>query len=175
MRFQGKIKAWKDDKGFGFVAPNGGGAEVFLHISAFAARHKRPRVGDLVTYEVSDVEPNRPKATNALFVSGPKSQPMSSSSPVLSLLLSAAALTFAGYITFVWLSNSGTTLQASVYKVFFAQSALHNEREFQCTPQKTYCSEMTSCSEAFFHQERCGGTRMDGDNDGIPCERQWCD
>ncbi|NOS94018.1 MAG: hypothetical protein HOP30_19035 [Cyclobacteriaceae bacterium] len=33
---------------------------------------------------------------------------------------------------------------------------------------------MTSCKEAMFYQENCSGTRMDGDNDGIPCEQQWC-
>ena len=67
MRFQGKIKVWKDDKGFGFVTPNGGGPDVFLHISAFDARHKRPDVGDLVTYELSVDDQNRAKAMDVRF------------------------------------------------------------------------------------------------------------
>ena len=28
-RHQGKITSWKDDQGFGFIAPNGGGPAVF--------------------------------------------------------------------------------------------------------------------------------------------------
>jgi len=39
---------------------------------------------------------------------------------------------------------------------------------------RTYCSQMTSCAEATFFLKNCLGTKMDGDNDGIPCERQWC-
>ncbi|MBR0680477.1 excalibur calcium-binding domain-containing protein [Roseomonas eburnea] len=36
---------------------------------------------------------------------------------------------------------------------------------------KRYCTEMTSCAEAMFHFQQCGLTRLDGDRDGVPCER----
>lgn len=39
---------------------------------------------------------------------------------------------------------------------------------------RTHCSQMTSCAEAAFFTQNCPGTKMDGDNDGIPCESQWC-
>ena len=39
---------------------------------------------------------------------------------------------------------------------------------------RTRCSQMTSCDEARFFLKNCPGTQMDGDNDGIPCEQQWC-
>ena len=39
---RGKIKAWKEDKFFGFIAPDGGGPDVFFHESAL-------REGDEVT------------------------------------------------------------------------------------------------------------------------------
>lgn len=39
---------------------------------------------------------------------------------------------------------------------------------------RTHCSQMTSCAEAIFFLRNCPGTRMDGDNDGVPCEGQWC-
>ncbi|MFD1123131.1 excalibur calcium-binding domain-containing protein [Methylophilus flavus] len=39
---------------------------------------------------------------------------------------------------------------------------------------RTHCSQMTSCSEAHFFLANCPNTEMDGDNDGIPCEHQWC-
>ena len=35
-------------------------------------------------------------------------------------------------------------------------------------------SQMTSCAEATFFLQKCPGTKMDGNNNGIPCERQWC-
>jgi hypothetical protein len=39
---------------------------------------------------------------------------------------------------------------------------------------RTYCSEMRSCEEAKYFLDHCQNTKMDGDHDGIPCERQWC-
>ncbi|WP_084312820.1 excalibur calcium-binding domain-containing protein [Desulfobulbus elongatus] len=39
---------------------------------------------------------------------------------------------------------------------------------------RTYCSQMTSCDEAKFFLRNCPGVKMDGNDDGIPCERQWC-
>ncbi len=36
---------------------------------------------------------------------------------------------------------------------------------------KRYCREMASCVEARFHLRTCGRTSLDGDGDGIPCER----
>lgn len=39
---------------------------------------------------------------------------------------------------------------------------------------RTMCSQMTSCEEATWFLRNCPGTKMDGNHDGIPCERQWC-
>ena len=44
---------------------------------------------------------------------------------------------------------------------------------FKCDG-RIYCSQMSSCAEATFFLKNCPGTKMDGDNDGIPCEKQWC-
>ena len=43
---------------------------------------------------------------------------------------------------------------------------------FKCDG-RTHCSHMRSCAEATFFIQHCPNTSMDGDNDGIPCERQW--
>ena len=47
------------------------------------------------------------------------------------------------------------------------------EQKFRCDG-RTHCSQMTSCEEAQFFLDNCPGTAMDGDSDGIPCEKQWC-
>lgn len=39
---------------------------------------------------------------------------------------------------------------------------------------RTHCSQMRSCSEAKYFLANCPGVKMDGDGDGIPCEKQWC-
>ena len=39
---------------------------------------------------------------------------------------------------------------------------------------RTHCSQMRSCEEAKYFLKNCPNTKMDGNNDGIPCEQQWC-
>jgi Excalibur calcium-binding domain len=39
---------------------------------------------------------------------------------------------------------------------------------------RTHCSQMTSCEEAKYFLNNCPGVKMDGNQDGIPCEQQWC-
>jgi endonuclease G len=40
----------------------------------------------------------------------------------------------------------------------------------QCEGKKT-CKEMSSCAEARFYLTQCGVNRLDGDGDGMPCEK----
>lgn len=42
-------------------------------------------------------------------------------------------------------------------------------KDFTCG-SKNYCKEMTSCLEAKFYLKKCGLNRLDGNNDGVPCE-----
>ncbi len=44
---------------------------------------------------------------------------------------------------------------------------------FSCDGRK-YCSQMSSCQEATYFLKNCPGVKMDGNNDGVPCEQQWC-
>ena len=39
---------------------------------------------------------------------------------------------------------------------------------------RQYCSQMKSCAEAKYFLANCAGVKMDGDKNGIPCEKQWC-
>ncbi|MGY1409657.1 DUF1294 domain-containing protein [Luteimonas sp. A611] len=50
MRLAGRITDWNDDKGFGFVMPNGGGDRAFVHVNEFQRGSRRPVSGDLISY-----------------------------------------------------------------------------------------------------------------------------
>lgn len=67
MRYQGKVTNWKDDQGFGFVTPNGGGQKAFVHIKAFTSRSHRPTEGDIIPYELATDERGRFFAKNIRF------------------------------------------------------------------------------------------------------------
>ena len=45
--------------------------------------------------------------------------------------------------------------------------------QFSCQG-KQYCSQMVSCAEAKFYLKNCPNVKIDGNGDGMPCEKQWC-
>jgi hypothetical protein len=42
--------------------------------------------------------------------------------------------------------------------------------EFKCSGKRT-CKQMASCDEAKFYLSKCGVKSLDGDRDGVPCNR----
>lgn len=94
MRYVGRLREWNDDKGFGFVAPNGGGAEAFVHIKAFASASRRPVTGDLISYELGTGDKGRPRALQVRFA-GESKTPTASvrSSPLPRQAIGLSALT----------------------------------------------------------------------------------
>lgn len=51
-----------------------------------------------------------------------------------------------------------------------APSSAASSSGFTCAG-KRFCREMTSCEEAKYYLTRCGVRSLDGDSDGVPCER----
>ena len=49
----GVVKWYNPTKGFGFIAPDGGGKDVFVHVSAVQqAGHGDPQEGDRISYDL---------------------------------------------------------------------------------------------------------------------------
>jgi cold shock CspA family protein len=65
MRFDGKLKKWSTERGFGFIAPDQGGQDLFVHISAFPRHGGMPLVGDALSFEI---EPDREGRKQAVRV-----------------------------------------------------------------------------------------------------------
>jgi uncharacterized membrane protein YsdA (DUF1294 family)/cold shock CspA family protein len=64
MRFDGTLKRWDDERGFGFIEPDKGGQEVFAHIKAFGVRNARPVVGQRLSFEVELGPQGKKRARN---------------------------------------------------------------------------------------------------------------
>lgn len=62
---KGQLVTWKDDRGFGFIKPDDGRKEVFLHISALQGASRRPKVGDTILYELVTQADGKVRASKA--------------------------------------------------------------------------------------------------------------
>jgi uncharacterized membrane protein YsdA (DUF1294 family)/cold shock CspA family protein len=67
MRIQGKIAKWKEERAFGFITPNGGGPDIFVHKNGLSRRSRMPTVGEIVTFEVVSTVGGKIWAENVLF------------------------------------------------------------------------------------------------------------
>lgn len=62
---KGVLKTWKDDRGFGFIQPDNGDKDIFVHISALKGMARRPVRGDVLYYQVGQDAGGKFKAMNA--------------------------------------------------------------------------------------------------------------
>lgn len=62
MDQQGRLTQWNDARGFGFITPLAGGPRIFVHISQFQERRRRPRLHDRLTYVIGTDEQGRLRA-----------------------------------------------------------------------------------------------------------------
>lgn len=193
-RYEGKLKKWNAERGFGFITATDGGQDVFVHITAFARDGRQPTEGEPLTFEV---EPDRNGKRSAVRVrrdGDPLPAPARTPAPirqprlsraghstswaqklvVLVLLVLVAVFGYSRYANRV--KQMEAAVPAAVQPV--APSTLFEPKQaapasFSCDG-RTYCSQMRSCKEAKFFLQNCPGVKMDGNRDGTPCEQQWC-
>jgi len=181
MRTTGKITHWNAEKGYGFITPSAGAKQVFVHINAFANRSLTPTLNELVTFTLSTDRQGRPCAVEVTRAgetprrSLPQNRHRSvrrngsrNRSPI-----GKAAMLFV--VVAVGGAYAYSKYQESSQDLFVPLSSPREAAppKFHCDG-RTYCSQMTSCEEAYFFLKHCARTQMDGDGDRIPCERQWC-
>jgi uncharacterized membrane protein YsdA (DUF1294 family)/cold shock CspA family protein len=63
MRRSGELVQWNNKGGFGFVR-DAAGNDFYVHISKLAEGQSRPRIGDLLSYDIATGRNGRPAAIN---------------------------------------------------------------------------------------------------------------
>ncbi len=195
-RFKGTLKKWDVERGFGFVAAEQGGQDIFVHVSAFPRDGHQPIVGEPLSFEIErdrdgrkrGVRVQRPgiaqpsssagsgdarvheRTHRRRFVQTTERSPRSFRTRVIVLLLVAA---MAGYAYDEFARAPTPRLSVAAPAETSANQPSPPPSTFQCDGRQ-HCSQMTSCDEARYFLKNCPGTQMDGNNDGVPCERQWC-
>lgn len=187
MRVQGTFTRWNDDRGFGFIALDQGGSEIFVHVSAFSKGDQPPTPGERVTFEIEVVDDGKKRAKNLIYPNRPavrkvRQADFSHSRKKHGIfgkifpLVVVAVLALVGYYSRSTVSQENTQSSDSVVsqvEVAPQQSQAIVSSSFRCDGRK-YCSQMTSCDEATFFLRSCPSVEMDGDQDGVACEQQWC-
>lgn len=195
---KGKLVRWIDEKGFGFIKPENGKDDIFIHISALKGISRKPIIGDLIHYHISSDSNGKIRAVNAkiegvgqAFTLEPlkhkqkqkrdRPTPLSKRSyrkqtktnrPLKSFNFLSIIMVI-GIAVFIYSKVSKEKISVDQIKVpTFETQQLKQEEWFQCEG-KIWCSDMSSYEEAVFYLRNCPGTKMDGDGDGIPCERQF--
>ncbi len=182
MRFDGKLSRWNEDRGFGFITPNLGGDDVFVHVSAFPRDGQAPRLHEALSFEVELNKEGKKRATRVRRPGSPRpvaaperkaarprqtrSLPGRAAGVALAVVIGAF-----GFSEYSQRASRGS--DAPLAATPAAQAERSSAPAFRCDG-RIHCSQMTSCAEARYFLANCPGTKMDGDHDGIPCERQWC-
>lgn len=67
MQYRGIIEDWDDERGFGFVLPEGQELRAFVHVNEFAYRSRRPVDGDAIVFHLALNAENRSLAVRIRF------------------------------------------------------------------------------------------------------------
>ncbi len=184
---KGQLKYWDDGKGFGFISPETGKSDVFIHISTLKKMSRLPVIDDIIYYETHIGKDGKNKAVNARIEgvtpikksikTRPKSNNKFLSFLIWIVIISILALGYTGITIYKTLIKEpelkNTDLSSSAESVIISTPKEKKYSKYSCDG-KIHCSEMSSCEEARFYLSNCDDTKMDGDGDGIPCEGQWC-
>ena len=184
---KGKLIRWVDAKGFGFIKPENGKGDIFIHITALKGMGRKPVIGDIIHYEIGTDTNGKTRAVNAKIegvsqsltleplilkrktATPVRTKPRRTAKPKNSFNLLPAVIVI-GIAVFIYGKVSkDDPVTANVTPQ--VQLVRPIER-FKCQG-KVWCTEMGSYEEAVFYLRNCPGTKMDGDGDGIPCERQF--
>ncbi|MCD2453359.1 cold shock domain-containing protein [Methylicorpusculum oleiharenae] len=193
---KGTLVRWLDDKGYGFIKQDNGEQDVFIHISALKGMSRKPIIGDVIHYQLGFDDSGKSRAVNAKIEGvsqsltlaafeerkrsnpsparlKPYRSPANFSKPQLRFnpfpIIIVIVLVAVGYKAFS--KRKDITLSTAIPSVEYHPTR-KIEPQFQCQG-KVHCSQMTSYEEAVFYLRNCSGTKIDGDDDGIPCESQF--
>jgi cold shock CspA family protein len=185
---KGQLKSWIDDKGFGFIQSDELANDTFIHISTLKAMSRKPKVGDFIYFAVEKQANGKSRAVNCRIEgvaakAAPKHKPRihrNTSAPknkfiLLFMIIGIGAFSYQR----LGLSPTAIPVQQTPQSTIsserllnraFSDTEIDTNSQFSCDGRQ-HCSQMTSRAEAVYFINHCPNTKMDGDNDGIPCER----
>lgn len=229
MFFEGKIKTYHADRGFGFIEIENEAdkRDLFFHIKDFPNRKVEPHIGEILKFRIleefgkrkavyivrvdfSETEQDAEGIMHQEYYEHKAKEPRESKGYFAKFvtmigLIIIAVLAFNIYkqykayqsnqqnkieqLTEAHISTTEKIKESLGYlpdivplpqKEERRVKSLQEERQkildanhaYNCDG-RTHCSQMRSYNEAVYFLRNCPGVKMGGNNDGIPCERQF--
>ena len=193
MLKEGKIKTYNSEKGYGFIEVKGNAKDIFFHINDMPNKKIEPEVGETVYFQIGEengkskaihinrvdikVESERytPQSRAVSLRNNTRVKRDSSKGGSLFTTFGLGIICVLGYFIYEKYQNYklGQNAQEQVQTVIYQQeSDTNTANQFSCDG-RTHCSQMRSYEEAVYFLRHCPNVKMDGNNDGVPCERQF--
>lgn len=182
LRFTGKLNTWNHDRGFGFITPIDGGQEIFVHVSEMPGRSPPTRLDALLSFEVALNPQGKKKAIKVRAVhqhaatttrNAERQRRAPGEGGLASRFVGIVVVAMVGLAGWAGYRHYTDRFPATAVIRGVSQPLAPVSSAFRCDG-RTMCSQMTSCEEATYFLKNCPGTKMDGNNDGVPCQEQWC-
>lgn len=229
MFYEGKIKTYHVDRGFGFIEIENetDHRDLFFHIKDFPNRKIEPHIGEILKFRISEefgkrkavyivrvdfseIEQDAEDIMHQEYYAYKAKQPRESKgylSKFMTIvgLMIVAVLAFKVYEKYQTYKDNQQTKFQEIEKIQHQltqkikeslgnlpdvvplpekeerrvqsiqeerQKVLDANQSYRCDG-RIHCSQMRSYDEAVYFLRNCPGTKMDGNNDGVPCERQF--
>jgi len=194
---EGTIKAYNENRGFGFIKIEGEEKDLFFHITDFPHKQYPPKIGEKLEFRIVS-EAGKIRAENIVRLDlninnetsiptstakidakrNSKKQSQRNSFNFINLLARVCLVVILAiiFIQFVSGTYERESLKRQSAQPFEKVGSIPNDSKnenniesslYRCDG-RVHCSDMKSYEEAVFFINNCPGTKMDGD--GEPCE-----
>ena len=189
---KGKVKNYQAERGFGFIQVDGESRDLFFHIKDMPNRNIQPQIGEKLKFRIVE-EKGKFKADNIVRLdiknqsetftpsaravinrgnqkkSGRQKQ-NNHGGGITTTIVGLILICLLAYFVYGKYQRYQLAQQSPADVQPVAQVPVNsNPNGYRCDG-RTLCSQMNSREEARWFVRNCPGTKMDGNNDGEPCE-----
>ncbi|MDO8329224.1 MAG: excalibur calcium-binding domain-containing protein [Fluviicoccus sp.] len=195
-QLEGTLSQWDNASGTGIITPVHGDQRYAVALADFSLGKSKPQLGEELLFEAGVDANGQPCARSVTrpvhalppppdemrdYIPARISRPASSSSGFLPLIIMLGLGAYGYHVFFENTPDSSlrkpddvmSKVESMAPKVMEKLRTTLSTSSYKCDG-RTYCSQMTSCEEAQYFLENCPNVNMDGNQDGVPCEKQWC-
>lgn len=189
---EGKVKNYQAERGFGFIQVDGESRDLFFHIKDMPNRNIQPQIGEKLKFRIVE-EKGKFKADNIVRLDiKNQSETFTPSARavinrgnqkkygrqkqdnhgggIITTIVGLILICLLAYFVYGKYQRYQLAQQSSVDIQSAAQVLVNsNPSGYRCDG-RIHCSQMNSREEARWFVRNCPGTKMDGNNDGEPCE-----